>query len=199
MDTRIHPAMPTEPIMGTVTTASGPATTATLPGLTFTYRGSKAALTMEPQLLKDRIKQLDIVMPTFAPVGDRVFVWALSENQAVDKVGSLHVPDVAKRKHNGQTGIILKMGARAHEELYSHGIEPGHCVLYALFSPRVRTYASPKGVHEVVLMRSGDIIGSEDLQSDYEAGKVWLTRDSSTGRVELNDRDRIDPAQADDQ
>ena len=165
----------------------------------FQYRGIKMPVAMEPPLLKERIEKLDIVMPTFAPITDRVFVWQLPETEAVDKVGSLHVPEVAKRRHNGQVGILLKAGARAWEELYSHGIEPGHIVLYALFSPRVRTYASPKGVHEVVLMRAGDIIGSEDLNDAYAAGSLWLTRDSTTGRVELNDRDRIDPAQADDQ
>lgn len=159
----------------------------------------KQPIDLHPPLLAERIKQLGIVLPTFAAIGDRVFVWNLPDSEAQQMVGSLHVPDHVKRKHNGQVGVVVKMGARAHEELYSHGIELGHIVLYALFSPRTREYASPQGVHSVVLMRSGDLLGSEDLQDAYDAGTVWLVRDTATGRVELADRERIDPAQADDQ
>ena len=159
----------------------------------------KVNVPLVPELLAERIEQLKIVMPPWAPIGDRVFGWPLPEGETQQRVGAIHMPPEAQRKHAGQCGIILKMGARAHEELFSHGIEVGHLVLYALFSPRTRQYASPQGVHTVVLMRSGDILGSEELQDAYDAGHVWLTRDCKTGRVELNDRERFDPAEADDQ
>lgn len=151
------------------------------------------------KLLDERIRKYDIVMPPLAPITDRVLVWPLPEEENTAKVGSIHLAPTTTKKHAAQLGVVVAMGARAHEELYSHGIELGHVVLTAKFTPTSWEYVAEGKVRTVLVMRSGDIQGSRDLRDMFVGGSVGFVRDSATGRVELDDRGRIDPVQADDQ
>jgi hypothetical protein len=159
----------------------------------------KTKIPLVPALLMQKIEKFAIALPPMGAIGDRVFVYPLPESESAHKVGSIHLAPTTTKKYTAHKGVIVKMGARAHEELFSHGIELGHTVLTAKFTPTEHEYVADGKVHTVLLMRSGDIQASEELDSAYAAGDAWLTRDERTGRVELNDRDRIDPVQSDDQ
>lgn len=151
-----------------------------------------------PPLLVERVAKYDVSLPNFAPVFDRILVYPLEAADQADKIGSIVVPTQAKDKFGAERGLIIAAGARAHEELYSHGIEVGHIVVVAKFSPWRRSYATAKGVKSVLMLRSADIVGSEDVETAYQNGTLWLERDASTGQVEVADRGRIDPSQTEE-
>lgn len=190
MDTTTHDMV--------VTTATATATNATFEYVPTKPILMKAAIPLVPALLMQKIEKYAIAMPPMAAIGDRVFVYPLPDSEAPQKVGSIHLAPTSAKKHTAHKGVIVKMGARAHEEMHSHGVELGHTVLTAKFTPTEHEYVADGKVHRVLLMRSGDIQASEELDSAYVAGDVWLTRDARSGRVELNDRERIDPVQSDD-
>lgn len=146
-----------------------------------------------PDLLAERVQKYNVIMPPWAPVYDRLLLYPLEDADQPEKVGSIFTPTSTKTKHGARRGLLVKAGARALEELYSHGIELGHVLIAAHLTPWEREYATPQGLARVLVLRTPDIVGSEDLEQDLAAGRLWLARDSN-GRVELADRLRVDPA-----
>lgn len=172
-------------------TTSGYATVDVTNGQNFAIR--KQRINLYPDLLAERVQKYSVVMPPWAPVYDRLLLYVLPDSDLPEKVGGLYMPAQAVSKHSARRGLLVKAGARAIEELYSHGIELGQILIAAHLTPWEREYATPQGVGRVLVLRTPDIVGSEDLDREFAAGNLWLERDSN-GRVELADRQRVDPA-----
>lgn len=123
---------------------------------------------------------------------DRVFIKSIPEWQ-LGKMGRnslLHAPEtVQSREMYAVTlGILVAAGPKALDELRSNGIDLGHRVKFIRDTPwKTRVDRLSTGQEEYVLvMNSGDIIGSEDLAVQYLSGKAKLIEvehTDSEGRV----------------
>ncbi len=147
-----------------------------------------------PPHLEARMKEYGIELPSFAPVFDRVFVYPLDRADQPDATaGGIILPEVTKARLGAQRGVLVAAGPKAVEQLYSHGVVLGDIVISARLSPWERSYASSAGnVHRVLVLRSEDIVGCEDLLRAYSSGELRLVMDEG-GHVQLSDRERIDP------
>lgn len=144
--------------------------------------------TMTP-LLKARIEAYKAAMPPFAPVYDRIFVYPLDDKDLDEKTDSgLYVPDSTRDQVGAQRGILMAAGAKALEQLYSHGIGIGHIVITARLSPWARKYLARGVPHFVLTLRASEVVASEDLLRAYEKGDVWLEM-TPEGEVQLCDRE----------
>lgn len=152
-----------------------------------------------PALLKERIEQFGIVMPSGAPVFDRVVIWPLTDAYTDEKTsGGIIVPGVTRGKLAAQMGVVIRAGAKALEQLHSHGIELGHIVMIARMSPWTRHYMANGEPHHVFVLRAAEIVWSDDLQVALEAGDLSYQADHN-GNITLNDRERVDPPAFDDE
>lgn len=163
------------------------------PTLNTTERG-----TMTP-LLEKRIKEFDIALPRTRPAFDRVFVYPLAgkTNDETFEGTSIIKPKVSRDKLDAARGVLVKAGLKALEHLWSHGFELGHIVLFARFSPWQYRYERAKRMHDVVIVRTSELVGSEDLEEDVISGDMRLNV-SEDGVVCWEDRPRVDPEENDE-
>jgi co-chaperonin GroES (HSP10) len=150
-----------------------------------------------PALLKARLEFFKITPPNFAPVFDRIFVAPLEDKEMEETAGGIKLAAVTKAKLSSQRGLLMGAGAKAVEELYAHGISLGHIVVCVRFSPHERSYMTGGHMHSMLLLRSSEVIGSEDLQIAYDKGDAYLEM-ASDGEVAFCTRDegsraRVDP------
>lgn len=157
-----------------------------------------------PPHLKNRIAEYGIDMPDFVPVFDRCFVYPVREADTPEATeGGIIVPEMVKKQLGAQRGVLIAAGPKAIEELYSHGIVLGDILVTARLSPWERRYwtGATRGEdgrlvggreHRVLILRSADVVGCEDLAAKYDSGELYLEMDE-TGHVQLHDRERIDP------
>ncbi len=151
---------------------------------------------LNPPLLRKRLEHWKIDPPTFAATYDRIFVYPLED--APDKsAGGIVLPGEMTDKLSSQRGLLMKAGPKGIEQLYSHGISLGHIVVCARFSPYQRQYMSRGKVHDMLVLRASEVLGSEDLQTAYDNGDMWMEM-APDGTVELCDREagtrkRADP------
>src|SRR5688572_16613761 len=130
--------------------------------------------------LRERCKEVGIEPPTFQPADNNCVVWRLPPLK-VSK-GGIVMPEDAQSPHS--KGILLAVGPRARDVLYSNGIEEGDIVIFARFSgweTKDRT-ANKELSDEVLILKDRDIIGSDDLKADLSAGKAKYVLDDKTGR-----------------
>lgn len=66
-------------------------------------------------------------------------------------------------------GIIVSAGAQALECLLSNGMDVGHLVSTLQMAPFKREFADPVG-YSLLMMRVGDVFGSEDTAAEIRAG-----------------------------
>lgn len=149
--------------------------------------------------LESRMAKYGLVMPTFAPTYDRIFVHPLPNDDQPDTTsGGIVIPTVTKDSANAQRGVLLMAGPTAIEQLYSHGISLGDIVITSRFSPLQRKYFSHDRKPGVVLIaRAAEIVGSEDLLTKLQSGEFTVTMDES-GHTRLNDSEIIIPPNTED-
>jgi len=152
---------------------------------------------LNPAKLTRRLEHWKIVPPTFAAVYDRIFI-ALLEDAPTKSAGGIDLPDQVKGKLSSQKGLIMKAGPRAIEQLYSHGMAIGDIVVCARFSPYERTYMAAGRMFSMLVVRSPEVLGCEDLQKAYDEGDLWMEM-APDGTVSICDREngtrrRDDPA-----
>lgn len=153
---------------------------------------------MPPRLAR-RMAEFGIELPSFAPIYDRVFVYPTDDSDQPEKVGELYLAQSTKNRMGAMRGVLMAAGPRAVEQLYSHGISIGDMVLCARFSTWDRAYlgASKSRVHRMMVLRSAEIVGGEDLMDAYQRGELRMVMDHEGG-VRLHDRPRIDPPENDE-
>lgn len=139
-----------------------------------------------PRLLDERRAEFGLVDAIFAcqPIFNCVWVYQIELNMEESFVpgGVIVKSDQSKIRERETTsrGVLVGAGLQALDELKSHGVEPGHIVRFIKLAPfKIPVgYAGGKQIH-VLQMRSGDILGSEDLAQMLRA-RVYEVRDVGT-------------------
>lgn len=107
---------------------------------------------------------------------DRIFVFQLPRVFGDKIEGSmLFRPASAQKRDEESTprGVIISAGLKALDNLRSNGMGIGHIVNFIRLSPWRLTVQSIAGADvDVLILRDGDIIGSEELVSMRKAGQV---------------------------
>lgn len=136
-------------------------------------------------LLRERLKSFEVDLPPCQPAFDRVFVWPIN-NMGQSKEGDtdttfkgtkIIMPTVAKGFYGASRGLLISAGLKALDELYSHGMELGHIVWYQRMSPWSRAYMGEGRICTVVIIRAMELVGSEDIMSNFDANNIEIGRD----------------------
>lgn len=130
--------------------------------------------------LRIRCKEVGIDPPTYQPMDNNCVVWRLPPLE-VSK-GGIVMPQRAQSPH--VKGILLAVGPRARDVLYSNGIEEGDIVIFARFAGwETQDRTSTKALdNEFLILKDRDIIGSDDLKVMLSQGKAKYILDEKTGR-----------------
>ena len=137
-----------------------------------------------PPLLEARRMKYFIPDPCFSiqPVFDRVYLYQIavdeSHGSGQHKVEGtdlvLHLPQSAedRAKEEAARGVLVAAGLHALDTLRSHGIDIGHIVTFARLAPMRLPLLEVRGCRYPILMvRDGDINGSEDLAKSIRSGE----------------------------
>ena len=130
--------------------------------------------------LKLRCQEVGIEPPTYQPMDNNCVVWRLPPLTMTK--GGIVVPDDAQSPHS--KGILLAVGPRARDVLYSNGIEEGDVVIFARFAgweTKDRTPTKELDT-EFLILKDRDIIGSDDLRVELSSGRAKYVLDDKTGR-----------------
>lgn len=108
---------------------------------------------------------------------DRIFVFPLDQTDGDDKYapgGTIHRGNVTKLKdkQEGNRGVLISAGLTAADRLMSHGIELGHIVTTNKNVPFARRCDRLEDGTDMyyLVMRDGDLAGSETLAEEIRAG-----------------------------
>ena len=130
--------------------------------------------------LRVRCKEVGIEPPTYQPMDNNCVVWRLPPLEL--SKGGIVMPQDSQSPHI--KGILLAVGPRARDVLYSNGIEEGDIVIFARFGgweAQDRTNAKLLDT-EYLILKDRDIIGSDDLKVALATGKAKYVLDEKTGR-----------------
>ena len=110
------------------------------------------------------------------PAFDRVFVFPIDRFGEEETYGGTSIvkPKITKDRdlQDGRRGILISAGLTAMDRLMSHGIELGHIVTTNKNVPFVeKCERFPKFDMYFLMMRDGDLAGSETLQEELREGK----------------------------
>jgi hypothetical protein len=140
------------------------------------------ALGLPPQLEAQRLKYgiTDAFFKVQASF-DRIFIFPIDaeDGDKNDKTtGGIYKPEVTKLRdlQEGNRGVLISAGLTAMDRLMSHGIEIGDVVVTnknVPFARRCETISN-RALHYLV-MRDGDLAGSESLMERIRAGQQVVT------------------------
>lgn len=158
------------------------------------------AETKLPTLLEKRKREYDLPDCPYQPAFDRIAVFVVPEDMAkretYAKGGLIVKPQAVTsiQQRESARGIIVAAGLGAMDVMRSHGIELGHIVWVARLSPwRHEIERTDKGAVEMLFMRVGDIVGSEDTLEDLGAGRLAITLENEQHRYTGTGDHRTDP------
>lgn len=157
-------------------------------------------------LLSERIKKHKIPACPYEPVFDRIVVYALpeeaAERETFTKGGLIVKTQQTKKRQKDSTarGVLVAAGLTAMDQLRGHGIELGHYVWVARLSPWAHTIdIEEEGEVQMLFLRAGNVVGSEDLLAQRKAGGVIVSRDKDGRHLftfEGTEAPRFDPAES---
>lgn len=131
-----------------------------------------------PELLDDRRLQYGIPDGAFKVQAsfDRILVHQIAKNDK-ETYGdtSILMPQVSqvREREEANRGILVSAGLKALDNLRSNGIDIGHIINFIRLSPWRMPVDCIDGTYlYIMILRDGDIIGSEDLADDLLHGKV---------------------------
>jgi co-chaperonin GroES (HSP10) len=148
-------------------------------------KGKALAAMKLPPLLAQRRLQYTIPDGCFSqfPLFDRVLLYQLGEKHQTDKIGSIYLPEVTQERLHDETprGVIVGAGPKALDELRSNGVDLGHVVRFVKYTPYrlIVDFAANKQVTCLVLT-SGSIVSSEDLEEERRSGTKTLVFDEES-------------------
>lgn len=137
----------------------------------------------ETKKLEERCREVGIEPPTYQPVDNNVVCWRLPP--LTISRGGIVLPEDAQSPHI--KGILISVGPRARDVLFSNGIEVGDIVVWARFSGwefHDKTAKTERGT-EFVVLKDRDILGSDDLAVEIATGRAKYVLDEKTGRHNL--------------
>jgi hypothetical protein len=154
----------------------------------------------EFSLLTKRMREMDLPKCPYQPAFDRCAVVMVPEDMATRETyarGGVIVKPEAKRSDEQKIsarGVIVGAGLSALDVMKSHGIELGHIVWVARLSPwRHVIERTEKGDVEMLFMRVGDIVGSEDTLAAVEDGSLEVVVNDQDQHVYRGAEKRHDP------
>lgn len=119
------------------------------------------------------------------PVYDRIYVYQIGDRDIPEGESATYgdtkiiMPETAKEFRRGQVprGVLVGAGLQAMNKLWSNGIEIGDTVWIIRNAP----WGMPidwVGPHElsVMVMRAGDVTGSEEGKARVESGELQVVR-----------------------
>lgn len=130
----------------------------------------------EGTLLERRIAKYKIPSSPYAPLFDRIVVYILPEEKAARDTfipgGKIQKSEEYKEaeKRESPRGVLIAAGLKAMDILRGHGVDLGHIVWLARFSPwrhEVDRDENGKPI-ELMFLRAGDIVGSEDVRENMD-------------------------------
>lgn len=133
----------------------------------------------ETKKLEVRCKEVGVDPPTFAPMDNNCIVWRLPDLKM--SRGGIVIPE--GHRDAQIKGILMAVGPRARDVLFSNGIQLGDVVVWARFAGwelKDRT-TSAELVNEYIVLKDRDILGSDDLAADLATGAKYIL-DEKTGR-----------------
>jgi hypothetical protein len=149
-----------------------------------------------PKLLDDRRIEYAIPNGAFSiyPSFDRVYIYQIpvKERDTFTSGGSILMPDDQRAydKNTAPRGILISAGLKAMDTLYSTGYQIGHIVRFKKFSPFIVTVDEIDGHNlTVMVVRDGDLEGSEDMAEQINSGRGRIVNVSEDGydfRYELD-------------
>lgn len=147
------------------------------------YRGKNAKAYYATEKLRVRCEEVGIKPPTGQPLDNNVIVWRLPPLTL--SAGGIIMPEESQNPHH--KGILIAMGPRARDYLYSNGIEEGDIVTWERFSGwETKDQTSSKNLQtEFITIKDRQILWSDDLRADLASGKAKYVLDSATGRHSL--------------
>lgn len=153
----------------------------------------KGKYTEQFPLLIERAKELGFEIPTFQPRADQVVVWRLPP-LTVTHTGII-IPDDHQSPH--VKGVLIAAGLKAMDSFESEGIELGHIVIFKRFAGWETNDQTPEAMRgqKLLMIHASDIIGSDDLRQDLEAGRVKVIR-GEDGRHRLTEKRQISDKKA---
>jgi hypothetical protein len=115
-------------------------------------------------------------------VFDRIHIFPIDFEGQKETWGSSGIirPETTKERdiQNGHRGILISMGLTAADHCVSHGIELGHIVRTIRNAPHAQECARVLGKPMwYLVMRDGDLTGSETLEADLRAGRATIVDD----------------------
>ena len=113
-------------------------------------------------------------------------VWQVGRYES-DKIGDtgLYMAQTTKKRIDEETprGILVSAGMEALDCLRSNGIDIGHMVSMLRLAPWRMPCDMVAGVeYNIMILRAGDITGSEDLSAALRAGKCRIEYDADNGQ-----------------
>ena len=148
-----------------------------------------------PPLLEAKRLKYQITDGTFRvhPAFDRILVFQISEHEGETFGGGaiIMAPTVAKREEvETPRGVIISAGLLALDHLRSNCIDIGHTVYFVQNAPwRIRVDVNRGHLFHVMVLRDGDLIGSEDTQEAVRKGNLKVTYNKDTGQHVYADQD----------
>jgi len=148
-----------------------------------------------PPLLEAKRLKYQITDGAFRvhPAFDRILVFQISEHEGETFGGGaiIMAPTVAKREEvETPRGVIISAGLLALDHLRSNCIDIGHTVYFVQNAPwRIRVDVNRGHLFHVMVLRDGDLIGSEDTQEALRKGNLKVTYNKDTGQHVYADPD----------
>jgi co-chaperonin GroES (HSP10) len=135
-----------------------------------------------PKLLEKRRQEFGITDGAFTsqPFHDRVFIYQVHDAEETYGSGIIVKAESVRDYENTSCprGIVVAAGARALDDLRCNGIDLGHIVTFLRMAPwRINTDMVAGHQEKLIILRSGDIVGSEDLAEQLRRGDVKLAYD----------------------
>lgn len=135
-----------------------------------------------PALLDERRLKYGIPNEAFEEeaIFDRVYVWQIQPKHVEGSStfvpgGLIEKPETQEKRvlKESSRGVLVAAGLEALDKLNSHGVGVGHIVNINRMSPWHKLIANHQG-HEshLMVLRAGDLTGSEDLVRLKKEGKV---------------------------
>ena len=130
-------------------------------------------------LLDERLKKYGLPPWPYQPAFDRIVVYTMPEEKASRETfvegGLIVKAEVTKDREEQESPrcILVAAGLAARDQLRGDGIDVGHIVWVARFSPwRHTVERTTDGDVDFMFLRAGDVVGSEDVLRLMRDGKI---------------------------
>lgn len=150
------------------------------------YRQRQRRPYYETEKLRLRCQEVGIIPPLGQPIDNNVVCWRLPDIEF--SPGGIAIPQEHRSPHH--KGLLVAVGPRARDVLFSNGVEVGDVVVWARFAGAEhsdKTHRADLGTQYITL-KDRDILASDDLADELASGRAKYVLDPKTGRHNLERR-----------